>query len=215
MKGGGITASELMRQLHADPEWVAAEALREAARQKRREQYREEKKDLIAELRSIGLQVQDISDLLPMKSYTEALPILLRHLSRTYSPNIKEMIARAMAVPEAAFAHEELVAMLYRQIQEEAPSREVKGFISGVAQGLAVAVAASTTEKNIASLLRLVRDASIGDDRLLFLYRLRRSKRPEAAAVLEELAQDPVFAKEIASWKRRSRKKTAKAAGEV
>lgn len=158
------------------------------------------------------LQVQDISDLLPKKSYTEALPILLTHLSRIYSPNIKEMIARAMAVPEAAFAHEELVAMLYRQVAEEAPSRDAdRGFISGVAQGLAVAVAASTTEKNIASLVRLVRDASIGDDRLLFLYRLRRSKRPEAAAVLEELEHDPVFAKEINSWKRRSSKRRTKA----
>lgn len=85
----------------------------------------------------------------------------------------------------------------------------------GISRKDLIAVAASTTEKNIASLLRLVRDASIGDDRLLFLYRLRRSKRPEAAAVLEELAQDPLFAKEIASWKRRSKRKTAKAAGEV
>lgn len=125
------------------------------------------------------------------------------------------MIARAMAVPEAAFAHEELVALLYRRIEEEAPARRTGSFTPGDIQGLAVAVAGSTTEGGIGSLVRLVRDPSLGDARRLFLFRLRKSKRPEAAAAIEELAQDPVFAKESASWKRGARRRPAKPKEEI
>jgi len=198
------TAEEFQAQLHADPEWVRRKAERDAYWKEVEARYREEERVLLSELKAVGIDAPSIDVLVKRKEpYPQAIPILLRHLRMPYSDNFREQIARCLAIPDAAYVRDELIAELFKE--ERAPLRENK--IKNVAQGLACAVAASTTEANIPSLVALVKDESLGSNRILFLRRLRRSKRPEASEVLRDLKDDPTFSKEINSWRGAAKKK--------
>lgn len=105
-------------------------------------------------------------------------------------------IARCLAVHDAIYAWPKLVE-LYRA--EPCTER----YADGIKSDLAVAVAGTTTEENIPTLVELVRDRSNGSSRLHFLRKLRRSKNPLAKQALEDLATDPDLEKEIASWRKR------------
>jgi hypothetical protein len=201
----GITAGELMAQLEADPEWVAQKAARDADREAEEKRYREEEKGLVADLNAVGVHVSGTGELIKRSEpYPLAVPVLLRHLRLSYSDNIRDMIARCLAIPDAAPIHDQLVAELYKEVQSQPSEKKIRG----VVQGLACAVAASTIEENIPSLITLLRDESLGSERILFLGRLKKSKRPEASQILHELKEHPIFSREIASWRQKSKKKS-------
>jgi hypothetical protein len=71
---------------------------------------------------------------------------------------------------------------------------------SGVKNGLAAALAATSTENVIGELAMIARNPSNGNSRLLLLNGLRKSCSPVAREALADLKDDPIFAKEIASW---------------
>jgi hypothetical protein len=193
-----ITADELMAELNADPEWVAARATEEQERQNRQAEWRRSEAPLVEELRSIGVAVNSAWDLVNKAgAYPTALPILLKHLQRPYPDAVREGIARSLAVPEAKFAWEPLIR-LYRE-EPESRRRSKDGMAS------AIAVIADNTKIN--DLISLVRDEQNGSSRLLLLSALERSSDPSARKTLVELQHDPQLQKEIAVILRRIEKK--------
>jgi hypothetical protein len=100
---------------------------------------------------------------------------------------VREGIARALAVPEAKFAWEQLVRM-YKEEKDESARN-----------GLAVAVAniAVAHKELVEQVIPLARDMHLGSSRLLLLIALERSPDPRARAVLMELGTDPDLKKEI------------------
>jgi len=97
-----ITASELLAQLHADPEWVRKNEERDAERRTAAAAFRAEERPIIVDILRSGLSIDSLSDLINSSaSYPEAVPVLLDHLQRRYSPRIREAIIRALTVREA------------------------------------------------------------------------------------------------------------------
>jgi hypothetical protein len=198
----------LQARLHADPEWVKQKAERDAYWAEVSERYKQEEAELVAELNAAGLQVKSVSNLGSKNNASPAaIPILFRHLQKPYLENTRAMIARALAIPEAAYLHDELVSAMRQRIAEDEAVGKGPKTTRYLVQQLAVAVAETTTEDNILALVDLAQDESLGDDRLLFLRRLKRSKNPSVTALLAKLATDPVFSKEIASWRRKPTRK--------
>src|SRR5579862_9321221 len=104
MPGSLMRADEFLRQLEADPEWVARRDARERDRLEREERSRREQSTLLAELAATGISVADVWDLVnTAQPYPQALPVLLAHLSKPYSAGVLDGIARALAIRRASF----------------------------------------------------------------------------------------------------------------
>ncbi|HEV2135966.1 MAG TPA: hypothetical protein VGR47_17140 [Terracidiphilus sp.] len=190
-----ITMDEWMRQLEADPEYVRRRSEREKEIQERKVILRAAEKPLLEDLAKVGLQVDTVWDLVNTSSpYSNALPVLLDHLQRPYPDEVREGIARALAVRSTRPIGWRI---LVNEFCKTASSNK------GVKDGLAAALSGASDNTVLPELVALAKDQRHGDSRLLLLIGIRRSRRPEAKAAVAELARDPVLAKEIASWRRR------------
>lgn len=157
------TAREVVQELREDPAWLARRMDRERTLQEVERKSADEQRPLIQELASHGIVVDSIWDLVKSKShYDQVLPVLMDHLDRSYSPGIREGIARALAVPGAAPEWGRLASMYST---EDSPR---------VKDGLALAVAASATAKNAPALISLAQDARNGPSRVLLLRAIGR-----------------------------------------
>lgn len=101
--GGGRTAAESDRLFYACPEWVAEQEAREAAMQEKEKRYLEEETPLREELHRLGFPVKWVWDFVNAKEnyYLSAIPTLIEHLKRPYGDEIREGIARSLAMKEA------------------------------------------------------------------------------------------------------------------
>jgi hypothetical protein len=201
-----ITAEDLMDKLNSDPEWVARKKERDEALQRVLDERKRLEAPLVKDLNVAGCPVQSVWDLVNTKElYPGALPILLDHLMRPYPDRIgdypsmvREGIARALGVPEAKFAWEQLVR-LYKEEKDESARN-----------GLAVAVAniALAHKELVEQVIPLAKDPSLGSSRLLLLIALERSPEPRARSTLMELGTDPDLKKEIQVILKRLKKKS-------
>lgn len=186
---GSMTLAEHHARLKAEGKWdayVARTNARDAAIQRKAEEYARAEAGLVEELRANGLAVGSVWDLVNSTDpYPQALPVLLIHLQRRYPDAVREGIARALAVPDAKFAWPVLVK-LYRQEHE----KRAKG-------GLAVAIANVADDDVIDELIDLARNPKHGESRLLLLNALERSHLPQARRALMELGSDSELHKEI------------------
>ncbi len=163
---------------------------------------------LLNELRAVGLNLSNVGELIMRREpYPQAIPILLRHLTMPYSDAIIETIARSLAVrePEVRKAWPLLVARFRaaptgRGLKAKGDKREYE---LGAKDGLACTLAVAVTNETLEELIELLKDSSQGDSRILLLSALKKSKDPRAKAAIDLLANDPVLAKEIASWRKR------------
>jgi hypothetical protein len=194
-----LTADEFARLKLTDDEKVRLREInRERARQsaERAVQLRAEEQPIVADLRAVGCNVTSVwSSVKTSDRYSDAIPILLKHLMLSYSDRTRGAIARALAAPAAKDAWPVLVKEYCN-----AP-HGVVGL--GAKSGLAAALAETVTDDVIGELIELAKDRSHGSSRLLLLKGLRRSRAPAAKKALEELASDPELSKEIASWRKK------------
>lgn len=189
---GRVTAAELMSELNADPQFQAMWAAKNKDFARRAAQLRMEEEPLTQDLRTAGFPVASVWDLVNSpNTYGRAVPTLLHHLGLAYSDPIREGIARALAMPDAKPAWSRLVSE-FRQTS----SKRVK-------DGLAVALAALASEQTLEELFGLLTDPSHGPSRLLLLSGVWKRRSSRAREIIEELSSDPLFAKEIASRRKR------------
>lgn len=183
---GPITAAELIRQLEADPAWVARRDARDAALQVRAAALAEAACPLVEDLRNAGVLVSSVWDLVNTRArYDAALPVLVAHLHRLYPDAIVDGIARALALPEAEPLAWEAMVALFRGTSPG----------SGAKQGAAVALANMTCERTIHELVQLALEDHHGSDRALFVSGLARFDGPRVEGALRHLLQDPVIGK--------------------
>jgi hypothetical protein len=176
------TAAELRAQLAADPVYQARKAEVGAEAAERYAQWRAAEQPLVKELREAGFDVESVWDLVNTPTpYPDALPILLDHLPRDYPKRIRSGIARSLAVPDAAFGWDVLVAQ-YRS-EPDGDARD----------GLAAALAQTVTEPKLDDLIRLIDEQTCGGSRVLLLPGLKRVGNFQAIAKLNALASDPLF----------------------
>ena len=199
-----LTLREQMELDLTDDETSRLRRINELRSQKRKEfgqKLRIEEEPLLADLRAIGFDpgVDSVWDLVnTAEPYPEAIPVLLRHLTRPYSDRIKEGIARALAVPDAVHAWPILVAE-YKKAEEG----QEDGVMRGYKDGLAVALAATATDAMLGEVISLIKDTSNGSTRIFFLGPLCESKNPLARQTIEELKDDPDLKKEITFLKKK------------
>lgn len=188
MKNKKESTDEWWAKLQADPEFIAQKKERDRVFAERAAKFRAEQEPLLAELRSAGLSIQDVSDLINTSDrYESAIPILLKHLLLPYSDVTRETIARSLAVPDARYAWPIFVAEFKKVTVNE---KRVK-------DGLAVALAATVTEDVLDDLIAIAKDSSHGDSRLLLLRSLKKAKGDKGKQALRDLLSDPVLGKEI------------------
>ena len=188
MKKKKESTAEWWAKLQADPEFIAQKKERDRVFAERAAKFSAEQAPLLAELRSAGLNIQDVSDLINTSDrYESAIPILLKHLLLPYSDVTRETIARSLAVPDARYAWPIFAAEFKKVTVNE---KRVK-------DGLAVALAATVTEDVLDDLIAIAKDSSHGDSRLLLLRALKKSKGDKGKQALRDLLSDPVLGKEI------------------
>lgn len=196
-----ITAAELMAQLQADPDYVKRRKEKEEKRRQLEAEYAKAEAPLVEELRAAGVDVDSAWQLIPPDCrvrtpapYPEALPILLRHLSKEYPDAVLAGIAGALAVPEAKPAWDELVRQ-YRLHQETRTKDTLASTLATIADA-----------ELLGELIALAKDRSLGPSRVMLLSALESSNTPEAAEALQSLSSDPELKKEIKAIRRRQKR---------
>jgi hypothetical protein len=189
-----VTASELLAHLKADPDWVSCREAGERHSQQVRAESRAAQAPLLEELESVGVHVSDVWDLVnTSEPYPDALPVLLKHLQLPYPSRVQEGIARALAVPPAAFGWP---ILMQRYVEAAAPDAK---------DGLAAALAVTATSDTLDELIALILGSDNGDSRLLLLGGLKRLRSDSrVAAALASLTEDPRLGPEARRLRRAS-----------
>ena len=203
-----LSADDFVRLKLTDDEKARLREINKARQQERVERsarLKVEEEPILLDLRAVGCNVESVWDLVNTSAkYSQAIPVLLRHLLIPYSDRTREGIARSLAVagPEVRQAWPLLVDQ-YRKAPMGlgiiAPG-DKKEYRLGVKDGLACALSVAVTDETLSELIELAKDRVHGESRVLLLSALRQSRNPLAKQALDELAGDPALAKEIASW---------------
>ena len=208
-----LTADDFARLKLTDDEGVRLREInmeRRRARAERSARLAIEEAPILVNLREIGWKVESVWVLVNTSTkYTEAIPILLKHLLLPYSDRTRERIARCLAVPELevrkawpTLVGEYRKATMGRGIIAPGDTEEYR---LGAKDGLACALSVAVTDETLPELIALTKDRTQGESRVLLLSPLkkRRAKNPLAKQAIDELASDPDLEKEIASWRTR------------
>jgi hypothetical protein len=188
-----------LRQIHQE---LAIERAERSAR------LSAEEAPLAEDLRAVGLSASSAWDLVNSKEpYSQAVPVLLKHLQRPYSDRIREGIARALAIPQAEV--QENWTLLVAEYCRASFGRggvaigDTKEYRLGAKDGLAVALSAAATDDRLPELIALAEDPIHGESRILLLSALkkRRKKNRLVQEAIPRLSRDPELSKELASWK--------------
>ena len=140
---------------------------------------------LLEALAAVGYDVESIADLRTSGvRYRDAIPVLLSGLQRSGDQKVKEEIVRALSVPWAKPAATGLLIEEFKQVEDETGL--------GLRWTVGNALEVVWDDAWFDDLVSLARDATFGRAREMVVLGLRRSKKPEAGAVLIELLDDPV-----------------------
>lgn len=196
-KRGGMTLKEANARLASDPIYQAVrhardQALADVARQRTLEQ-----KELVRDLAAAGVTVDWVGDLLNMAEPDPRIyPVLVDHLSKPYSPWLLDWIGRAFGRKTARpIVWDTLIDLIKRRVLEQPAVAGLMAAISDIAQ-----------PGDVATMIDLLGDTSIGSSRVFLVRNLMRSKRPEARAALVRYQADPDLTLEITA--RLSRRRT-------
>ena len=187
---------KMLKRLQANPQYVRQKLQERKDFEMRLRLSRRAQFPLIDELAAVGLRVRDVWDLVDRKrKHDQAIPVLLDHLRKPYAEEIREGIALALALRTTQKPGWRILVEEYRRPGTGTPVKDA----------LAMALAAASGPAVLSELIALARDPSHGNSRVLLLPGIRRSRRPEAARALRELAADPQLAPQIHRWRIRDK----------
>ena len=186
---GYITASELMAQLDADPEYQERRRRQEQRLDELWQRRYEDAKPLAAALQRIGWDVKSAWDLVEGEDdYSDTWSLLVEHLSHPYSDWVREGIVRALTVVDALEVAWDALRDAFIENGDNAP--EGIGFALGNALGEIM------DESVLPDVLQLVVDRAYGTNREVMVhYLVEYRDRPEVRKVLESLVDDPDVSK--------------------
>lgn len=163
---------------------------------------------LAADLHGLGLEASSAWDLVNSKEpYSQAVPVLLKHLQRPYSDRIREGIARALAIPHVEVQKNwSLLVAEYCKTsfgQGIVAIGDTKEYRLGAKDGLAVVLSVAVTNHRLPELIELASDPIHGSSRVLLLSALRKRRRTNRLVqeAIPRLSRDPELGKELSSWK--------------
>lgn len=183
---GAISATDLMAELEADPEFVARREAADARRATQAAARRQACGPAVADLASNGVHVESLWDLYKQpESYPQAIPVLLAHLQRDYPERTLEDIGRALPFkPDAVWWGE------FKDLYLTTHSHAVR-------DRLAAAMSQCAVRKHYDDLLTFIQNEDLGESRIYFLHPINRIgnrlQAGEGRAVIEQLADHPVL----------------------
>lgn len=198
IRRGGITAGELQAQLAADPAYRAMRKARDAEHAKLVEQRAQDMRPLLDDLAAVGVVVDWPSRLSENSNADEGIyPVLLDHLTRPDTPPwLLEWIGRAFGRKSARpIVWDTLVDLIKSHSLEKS-----------AVEGVMVAISDMAQPRDLATLIDLLADRSIGISRIYLVSNLMRSKKPEARAALLRNQYDSELTQEIEARLSRSRR---------
>jgi len=193
-KRGAMTLAEHDALLKAEGRYEEVQAVhrrQEEERERHAAELRQAEAPLVKELRKVGLQVESVWDFVNTREpYPEAIPILMEQLEGDYPPEypakIRSGIARALAVPVLASEDWHVLLRCYRL----EPDPQVRFALS-------LALQVNARREHYPQLLELVRDPSVGQDRVVFAEALYRFPSDEVTSLLKSLTSDPELGENI------------------
>lgn len=142
----------------------------------------EEEIELVNELKSTGLEISSVWDLINIKeSYPEAVPILIKHLQKKYHEKNKEGIVRALAVKDAIGKASPPLLYEYSKIPKD--KMMLRWAIGNT-------IYITITENDVDEILPIVQDKSNGMSRQMFVAALGKVKSEKAESILISLLDD-------------------------
>ena len=145
--------------------------------------------ELVNELNLIGLNINSIWDLVnTKKSYPDAIPILIEHLSKDYSDRNKEGIIRALAVKEAKGKVVSILIELYNKIPKE---KQLLRWAIGNT------ICTVITKGEVESIIPIVQDETNGASRQMFVLALGKFKNDKIINILKEHSKESDIALQV------------------
>ena len=190
---GSMTLAEHDAQLKAEGKWdayIAMMAEKERLCLEKVARLAVIEASLMKDLSDAGVPTKNgvwdiISD---RKQCVKALPVLAQHLERDYPYEIQSGIARAMAWPEALDWRPDFIRLFKQQ----------PFFNTHFRQGLVLGIRNTTGPHNVRETIDIMRDHSLGEERVLIVSLFARVKEEDVRQAILELRDVPVLAKEIA-----------------
>lgn len=211
-----LTADEFVKMKLTDDEKSRLRVINERRWQeteRKAVEWRKAEQPLAMELKAAGYDVESVWGLFNRKEpwnkkeritpYPKALPILLKHLERTYPDRVREGIARALAVGREGWSAAGIDMGDAWQTLTSVYRKEKSG--TDAKHGLAVAISALADDELLDEVIALAKDDRHGESRLLLLGALERSPTAQARAALMELGTDPELGKEVKAIFRRAK----------
>jgi hypothetical protein len=193
----GVTAEEHLKRLQADPSFMRRKAEQERSMAESEAFLQLAEAPLIEDLVRLGFQVKSVWFLKNNNpEFRKAIPVLLDHLRRPYPDVIRAGIAQRLAVRATLRTGWRILVDEFRNTGHDH---------AHVKDSLGVALSGAADSSVMEELIGLAKDRSLGPSRIMLLRGIKRSKLPEASQAIAELADDPEQAKEIKSWRRKTR----------
>ncbi|MBS1710003.1 MAG: hypothetical protein JSS65_14925 [Armatimonadetes bacterium] len=139
-------------------------------------------KDIIAS----GVPIRKFSDLYHDKqARIKSLPVIAKHVRLDYPDQVKGGMAATMNIREA----DKFVPELIEEFKLCAKKNELLAL-----PGLAEAISSAASSKHLPALAELSLDSTLGDERVRFIHRLKRSRSTLFQSVIDQLerANDPL-----------------------
>jgi hypothetical protein len=179
----------VQRRLREDPEYRAAREREDAERARRIAEDLAASAPVLADLRTVGLDVASVWDLYKFPDQLPgAIPVLLDHLQRNYPDLVLEGIATGLQSKAARPAWAPMKHLYLTTTNDVVRDR------------LAAALSQCAVKAHYHDLLTFVHDERLGSSRIYFLRPINRignRMRPGMGrAVVEALAKDPAVAGE-------------------
>lgn len=148
----------------------------------------QQSKPLNDEVLEAGIRIKSVWDFVnTADKYPEAIPVLIKHLSRPYNHSIKEGIVRALAVKEAKGVANKTVLEEYRKLPKEDPEQP---WIFHYRWAFGNTMNVIVTKDDLDELIEIVMDETNGESRTGFIEALAKIKSPKVIEVLHHLAKD-------------------------
>lgn len=192
------TAAELMAELSSDTGFLQRMNEKEDARRKLRAELADAEAPLVSALRSAGIDVTSVWDLVGREQpYSQAVSVLFEHVKRAYPDRVREGILRALGTPSSRERWGELVDFF---------EKNSLGLSSGIRHAAAFALSGAADDDVIDDIIRLVSKSELGADRVPLLLALVNSGSAKARMLLSQLRHDPSLGAEIKRLRRIGRK---------
>jgi hypothetical protein len=187
--------------MHSDPNWIAMSAEMDEKRDRLRAERTRAEKPLVDDLHAAGIDVDSAWSL--SREDSGAVPILLDHIARDYPDEVRDGIARALAVKSMRTELWPKIVVLYKG---EPVGTDTK-------HGLASVLSNLVDRSTIDELIELLDNPVHGAGRTLLIPGVSQSRQPQALEALHRHVDDPdigVGIKEALEKKERYRRRKAK-----